>query len=554
MAIHWQGRLLRSLTATGFIFGTILFAASLTPTLLPRSYVMQGVLCGVSFSVGYLIGTALQSLWKYLELPVPSYDNRRGIRFVLGLICLIIIVAFLWQTAQWQNSIRSLMQMPPVDSGHPTKTGLIALGVALALLALGRIFLLFRHILAFRTRRFLPRRLANVLSIGLAVALSWFVVTGVIFEYGVQLADRSLKRVDSLMEPDVERPADPLKTGSEQSLIAWENLGRRGREYVSTGPTSAQISDFTKRPAKEPIRVYAGLNSAETPEARAKLALDELIRAGGFSRKILIIISPTGTGWVDPEAINTAEYLAEGDIASVAVQYSYLTSYLALYTDPDYGAENSRALFREVYGYWTNLPKNERPKLYSFGVSLGALNAQKSIDLYDVLSDPIQGALWSGPPASSPTWAMATRGRIEGTPVWLPKFRDSSIIRFANQYQSAKMSDATWGPIRIIYLQYASDPITFFTPFIFFRRPEWLNAPRGPDVSQSLRWFPIVTALQMLIDLANSTNAPMGYGHLYAPEHYIDAWVEVLGTDNWSEDDIAKLRSFFRSQRANDGS
>jgi uncharacterized membrane protein len=551
MAIHWQGRMLRPITATGVVIGTMLFAASLTPTLLPRSFVMQGVLCGVSFAIGYLIGSALQSLWAYLELPEPRFDNHRGIRFILALTCLIIIVGFLWQTAQWQNSIRSLMQLAPVDSGHPTKTGVIAIGVAMGILFLARLFLLLRHVLAYRGQRFLPRRVAAALSIALAVALSWFIVTGVIFDYGVKLADSSLKRVDALIEPDVEKPSDPLKTGSAQSLIAWEKLGRRGREYIASGPTAREISAFTQRDAIEPIRVYAGLNSAPTAVARAKLAVDELIRSGGFERKILLIISPTGTGWVDPEAVNTIEYLHDGDIASVAVQYSYLTSYLALYTDPDYGVENSRALFEQVYHHWTGLPKDSRPKLYLFGVSLGALNAQKSVDLYDVLSDPFQGALWSGPPASSPTWAMATNGRVEGTPVWLPRFRDSSIIRFANQYQSAKMEDATWGPMRIVYLQYASDPITFFRPSVFFRRPEWLDSPRGQDVSQSLRWFPIVTALQLMIDLANSTNAPMGYGHLYAPEHYIDAWVEVTSPDAWSEADITRLKAYFKDQRIN---
>ena len=34
--------------------------------------------------------------------------------------------------------------------------------------------------------------------------------------------------------------------------------------------------------AVEPVRVYVGLRSADTPEIRAKLALEELKRVGGF--------------------------------------------------------------------------------------------------------------------------------------------------------------------------------------------------------------------------------------------------------------------------------
>src|SRR5690606_39344309 len=86
---------------------------------------------------------------------------------------------------------------------------------------------------------------------------------------------------------------------------------------------------------------------------------------------------------------------------------------------------------------------------------------------------------------------------------------------------------ALWGPIRIFYLQYASDPITFFDYQSLYRRPEWLDEPRGPDVSPELRWYPVITFLQLVLDMALATTAPLGYGHLYAPEHYIYAWVEV---------------------------
>lgn len=34
---------------------------------------------------------------------------------------------------------------------------------------------------------------------------------------------------------------------------------------------------------------------------------------------MLVIITPTGTGWVDPAAIDSLEYLQRGDVASVAI-------------------------------------------------------------------------------------------------------------------------------------------------------------------------------------------------------------------------------------------
>jgi uncharacterized membrane protein len=138
---------------------------------------------------------------------------------------------------------------------------------------------------------------------------------------------------------------------------------------------------------------------------------------------------------------------------------------------------------------------------------------------------------------------MATNGRVPGTPDWLPKFRDSSVIRFADQYQTATMPNVAWGPMRIVYLQYASDAVTFFDPHSFYREPAWMQAPRGPDVSPSLRWFPVLTMFQLLFDLMIATTSPMGYGHVYAPEHYIDAWIAVAAlTVDPSEVAALKMR------------
>src|SRR5262249_17384096 len=162
------------------------------------------------------------------------------------------------------------------------------------------------------------------------------------------------------------------------SLLAWDKLGRAGREFISSGPTREDISAFSGRGALEPIRVYVGLRSADTPELRARLALEELKRVGGVERSGLVVVAPIGTGWVDPAAMDTVEYLHDGAVASVALQYSYLASWLYLLVDPGYGADSARALFKEIYGYWIALPKDSRPRLYLHGLSLGAANSEQS--------------------------------------------------------------------------------------------------------------------------------------------------------------------------------
>ncbi len=70
---------------------------------------------------------------------------------------------------------------------------------------------------------------------------------------------------------------------------------------------------LTRAPAKAPLRIYIGLNNAADAGARAKLALAEALRVGAFERRTLVIATPTGTGWMDPAAMDTFEYLHHGD-------------------------------------------------------------------------------------------------------------------------------------------------------------------------------------------------------------------------------------------------
>lgn len=543
-------KLTASLLTVGVVIGTLSFAASLTPSLIPRSYLIQGVLSGISAALGYGIGAFACWLWTYLELPRLRGRALKAARIATLAACFAIAVVFLWKTLEWQNSIRTLMGLEPLNSASPWSTGAVALAVFFVLLAVGRLFGYTFRVFSTWLGRFAPRRVSNLLGGLLAVVLFWSVAEGVIFRISLRVLDSSFQELDALVEDNLARPTQPGKTGSAASLLSWEGLGRQGRRFVSSGPTGAEIGAFFGQEAMEPIRVYVGMNAADTVDKRAKLALQELKRTGAFDRSVLIVVVPTGTGMVDQAALDTVEYLHKGDIASVAMQYSYFASWLSLLVEPDYGAEAGKALFREVYTYWSSLPHDKRPKLYLHGLSLGAMNSEISASLYDVVADPFQGALWSGPPFPSRTWRSVTDGRNPGTPEWLPRFRDSSIFRFTNQNDALDIPNAKWGPIRIVYLQYASDPITFFDAATLYREPDWMKEPRGPDVSKEVRWYPLVTMLQLTVDMMTATTSPMGYGHVYAPQHYIDAWMAVTDPPGITADDVARLKALFAKRGA----
>lgn len=539
----------RSFSGLGLLLGALFFAASLTPSLIPRGVLTQGALGGVCFAAGYGLGVVILWTWWALELPAASERVRRFAVWAVAALAVAIVAAALSMAAEWQNDIRALMGIEPVDSAHPMRLGLIAAAVAAPLILIGRTFQRVRRFVARRLDRVMPPRVSQILGLLAAATLFMLVVEGVLLRAYLRVYDSAQAALDGVIEPDQAPPEQAWRTGSAASLLRWRDLGREGRAFVANGPTARQIGDFLGAPAADPLRVYVGLNAAETPEGRARLALDELIRVGGFDRSVLVVAAPTGTGWVDGAAIDPLEYLHAGDVATVAVQYSYLESWVSLLVEPDYGVKAARALFRAVYRHWTALPPDARPRLYLYGLSLGALSSEQSLQLHEILGDPVQGAVWAGPPFPSPQWRSATEGREAGSPAWLPRFGDGSIIRFTAQRNALDIPGAAWGPMRIVYLQYASDPIVFFEQASFWRQPEWMAEPKGPDVSPRLRWYPVVTFLQLLLDMAISMDTPSGYGHVYAPAHYIDAWRAVT-EPGWTPAEIDRLKAWIAGEGA----
>ncbi len=531
-----------ALCGAGLVLGMLFVVASLTPSLVPRSPAFQGTLSGLCFSVGYGCGVLLRRLWRALGWAELQGAARPWLLGSLLLLCLVAMAAALWWEAGWQNRLRALMQMPPNDGSSPLKIALTAVLVFALVLLLARIFKAIKNRLASRLARRIPAPTAALLAVCMTVLLVWMLGNGVLVRAALNMLDKSYSELDARMEEELPQPTDALKSGGPGSLLQWSHLGRQGRRMVANGPDRAQIEALTGRAAKEPLRVYVGLGSAPTPQDRAKLALAELQRIGAFDRANLVIATPTGTGWIDSNGQQALEYVMQGDVATVSVQYSYFASGIALLTDPDYGAQTARAVFNAVYGHWHSLPKDQRPRLYLQGLSLGALNSDLSHDLLQVISDPYHGALWVGAPFLVPTWRNLTAARNPGSPAWLPRVGDGSVVRFTAQHNHLNEGHAPWGNHRVVFLQYASDAITFFDPHALWRRPDWMQAPMGPDVSPEMQWIPVVSFMQLAFDLIFSDSPPTGYGHVYAFDHYADAWVSLAEPSGWDAERLATLK------------
>ncbi|WMS40942.1 alpha/beta-hydrolase family protein [Acuticoccus sp. MNP-M23] len=526
------------------LLGLSFFAASLTPSLIPRGWLLQGILAGLVTGIGYVIGQILLTAWRAIDL--PRFTGRRAV-IAHALVAVPVVLQLgwsFWRAADWQDSIRERLALPPVEDLY------IFYIIGAAILTFAVLFVLgwaaqkMFDTLRFRLYRVMPARTANVLGLLLAVLFIVLVTRDGVVRAAMNSMEASYAAAQELFADAPPAPDDPSLAGSAASVIDWGAMGQPGRNFVLDGPDAAVISAFSGRPAKEPIRVYVGLADADGPKSRAELALEELKRVGAFDRKVLVVASPTGTGWLDPGGHEPLEFMHDGDIATVAVQYSYLQSPFALVFETQSGLEQASATMQTIYEYWRTLPPDARPEFYLHGLSLGAWSSMYSFDMFRVINDPVQGALWTGPPFPSRLWNLANSERNPGSPYVLPIVGTGELVRFTSQFGGLERTPDPWGRLRIVFLQHASDAIVFYEPQSFWRAPEWMREPRAPDVSPLMRFIPVVTQFQLALDMALALGVPPGYGHNYAAEDYIGAWVAVTDPAGWTEADTARLKEW----------
>lgn len=519
--------------------GVVFCAASLTPSLVPRPLLLQGILGGLSLISGYGLAAWTVSFWRAFHLPVLRGAAAKVAHILLAAPALAILVYCCAHFVRWQNSIRLRVGMEEVTQGNLAISLLVAAAVFGAILLLARLIRAITHLIVRGMGAFLSPRAANLAGIVVAAILLFVATDRGIVRGLFGLADEAYAASAAFFAPDLPPPAEAFRAGSAGSLLDWGAMGSAGRMFITSGPDAADIAAFTGRSAVQPLRIYVGREEADTPEGRTKAALAEMDRVGAFNRAVLVLATPTGTGWLDPGSHDVVEFLHDGDVATVAVQYSYLTSAVTLLFETNTGLDQAVSLFNGIYDRWATLPENDRPRLYLHGISLGSWASMYSLDPFRMLGDPVDGAFWVGPPFPSDLWRRATAARTEGSSFVLPEVDDGRMVRFTDG--RAPVSPEGWGRFRVLYLQHGSDAIVFYDPASAWRRPAWLGEPLAADVSPIMRWIPVVTMVQLALDMALSKLPPPGYGHNYTADEYVRGWIAISDPPGW--DDEAAIRS-----------
>src|SRR6516162_3192544 len=305
-------------------WGALIFAClSFTPSLLPRGGLIQGVICGITAAIGYGLAVWAASIWRAFADRGPRTPRHWAwLTFFIAAIVLFGVAFGLGQ--YWQYEIRKLMGVTEYNIPLAVASPFIAVLVFFLFLAIGRgLRGLYRWAATLLSRWIGPRAARGVGWI-LVVGLTYLVVSGLLLQGFIGLMNKAYSVRDTTTAEGVQKPTTSLRSGGPGSLIPWDTLGFQGRNFIGKGPSVSDIEHFTGQPAMEPIRIYAGLASAKGAEAQASLAVNDLQRAGGFQRKNLLVVTTTGSGWVDPALVDTFEYLSGGNCATVAIQYSYL--------------------------------------------------------------------------------------------------------------------------------------------------------------------------------------------------------------------------------------
>lgn len=530
-------------------WGALIFAClSLTPSLLPRGGILQGLICGITAAIGYGLGVVAAYVWRAFADREPRRPARRS--WWILLIAAIVLFGVSFGLGQyWQHEIRRLMGVTEYNIGTAVACPFVAALVFCLLLLTGRGIRGMYRWAARLLGRWIGQRAATAVGWLLVAALVWSAFTGILLNGIVNAANEAFSLRDTQTPAGTHQPTTALRSGGPGSLVPWDSLGRQGRAFIGSGPSAEDIGGFTHRTAQEPIRAYAGLATSDDTETRATRAVADLERAGGFSRANLLVVTTTGSGWVDPAAVDTFEYLGNGDSATVAIQYSYLPSWLSYLVDQSKAREAGRELFDAVYDTWSKIPHDQRPRLFVAGESLGSFGGETAFSGEYDLRNRTAGTLFAGPPNFNTLFREFSDDRDAGSPEIEPVYKEGRTVRFAAEPAAGMPpADRPWDGTRVLYLMHPSDPIVWWSPHLALTEPDWIGETPGGDVLEEMMWVPFVTFWQVTADLPFSTDVPDGHGHTYKAG-YVDGWNAVMRPSGFTAEDLNRLKDIVWPQR-----
>lgn len=529
------------LSFLGVIAALAMYAVSVSPSLMARSWAWHAVASGILVACGYVAGVVVQNVAQLVirltGLTISASEPvELGFRIGIGALFALWWIYAVVQSYRRARKAAALVNMPGETFGEYLLGTAGAVVVSWMLLRIvgalnGLCWMLIASLDAH-----MPRPAAIVVSMVILFAIMFFLTSKVILRGGIGFFRRKAEQLNMRTARGIYQPVVPERSASPASSVTWESVGGQGRVFLGRGPSRLDIAQVCGGVAMEPIRVYSGMPTGGSGiEQAAATVVAELHRTGAFDRAVILIAASTGSGWVDEWQVQPLEFLTRGNCATASLQYSYVPSALNWLTGLEPAQEASAALFAAVRAELDLMDEADRPALFVCGESLGAFASQSVFESFEDVLARVDGALWVGTPAFTPMHAALTAARHKGSPEVAPVVHNARRVRFVNEPSDLRTDLygrelGPWGFPRVVYAQHPSDPVVWWTNKLIWTQPDWLRERAGRDVSLNVEFTRFATYIQVLADLPVAGTAPGGHGHTYH-EELIPLWRGILGFD-----------------------
>ena len=529
------------LSFLGVIAALAMYAVSVSPSLMARSWAWHAVASGILVACGYVAGVVVQNVAQLVirltGLTISASEPvELGFRIGIGALFALWWIYAVIQSYRRARKAAALVNMPGETFGEYLLGTAGAVVVSWMLLRIvgalnGLCWMLIASLDAH-----MPRPAAIVVSMVILFAIMFFLTSKVILRGGIGFFRRKAEQLNMRTARGIYQPVVPERSASPASSVTWESVGGQGRVFLGRGPSRLDIAQVCGGVAMEPIRVYSGMPTGGSGiEQAAATVVAELHRTGAFDRAVILIAASTGSGWVDEWQVQPLEFLTRGNCATASLQYSYVPSALNWLTGLEPAQEASAALFAAVRAELDLMDEADRPALFVCGESLGAFASQSVFESFEDVLARVDGALWVGTPAFTPMHAALTAARHKGSPEVAPVVNNGRRVRFVNEPSDLRTDLygrelGPWGFPRVVYAQHPSDPVVWWTNKLIWTQPDWLRERAGRDVSLNVEFTRFATYIQVLADLPVAGTAPGGHGHTYH-EELIPLWRGILGFD-----------------------
>jgi uncharacterized membrane protein len=439
---------------------------------------------------------------------------------------------------------------------------------------------------------------------------------------GISLRNANLARSGSVLLPDLpELAADAttfgtlaidrgrglrgaLTSGLEGSPVVWSKQSGQGQRFLTEMPHAVDIDRVMgTTTAKEPARAYVSLTHAdealgehEKMLQRVDMLFEDLETQGVFGRyrtlddgtvevleqprRHMMVPATTSSGFLNPVAMSSFEFMHGGDTAIMAVQSGVTKAAGEMHHMARATATHHEILTR-LEARLAQLPEGvEHPTTYVYGESFGAWTSQ---NVLLGTGDGNMSALarklghWNG----EVSW---TDGRTLTPEIGRQRFRELGIDRamyvgtpkFAmlrpgleemgaelttgehppvrtvkNLIQAKELTAEDADAMRVTFLQHDADPVGLFHPKLLWERAEFLGpkATRGDNVSPYQHYVPIVTGIQTALDQQMAQYFKQGVleakGHDYRSEvTYVMR--RAFGASDVTDTQVARIREWNR--------